>query len=197
MRTADSAVDGRERLLTQARRLFLERGYAEVSIQEIAAAAEMTRAAPYYHFRDKEDLFVQVFAREMAQIVAELTARLATASGFRARLLAALALVTESGRSSFGRLVTEFDRHASPARRRQLKHDDACSPDAELRAVFAAAEAGGELKRVDAATAYAIFLRLLIGQMELVRTEPEIQEMVGWNADATPEVLVDAFLAGV
>lgn len=196
MRTADAAVDGRERLLTESRRLFLERGYAEVSIAEIAAAAEMTRAAPYYHFRDKEDLFVQVFVREMQQMTAELSQHLAAAGAFREKLVAAVTFVTASGRSSFGRLVTEFDRHVSPERRTRAKLS--CpEPTQDLQAIFERAGAAGELTRLPPLAAYAVFLRLLIGQMELVRTEPEIQEFVGWNADATPELLVDAFLAGV
>lgn len=196
MSTADTAADGRQRLLTEARRLFLERGYAEVSVQEIAAAAEMTRAAPYYHFRDKEDLFVQVFIREMRQMTDELARHLAGAEGLRSKLLATLTFVTASGRSSFGRLVTEFDRHVSPERRREVKL--ACpQPGVTLRAAFAQAAEAGELTRLDAREAYAVFIRLVIGQMELVRTEPEIQEFVGWDAHATPALLVDAFLAGV
>src|SRR4051812_29509583 len=98
MRSQDIAGGGKERPLIEARRLFLERGYVEVSIQEIAAAAEMTRAAPYYHFRDKEDLFTQVFLREMEQMTAQLTGRIDAAEGFGGKLLAVLQLVTESGR---------------------------------------------------------------------------------------------------
>jgi AcrR family transcriptional regulator len=195
-RLQDSAVDGRERLLQEARRLFLDRGYAEVSVQEIAAAAEMTRAAPYYHFRDKEDLFVQVFIGEMRQIHEALTERLAAADAFRDKLVAVIAFVTESGRSSFGRLVTEFDRHVAPVRRKELKRAHP-PPSNQIRAVFERAEAEGELKRLDAGSAYAVFIRIIIGQMELVRTEPEIQEFVGWDALEDPEILVDAFLHGV
>lgn len=188
--------DGRERLLSEARRLFLERGYLEVSIQEIAAAAEMTRAAPYYHFRDKEDLFVQVFVGELRQMTDALAERMHAAASFRDKLVAVVASVTESGRSSFGRMVMEFDRHVSPERRRQIKQS--CPPPtAELRTVFQRADAAGELTRLDADSAYAVFIRLVIGQMELVRTEPEIQEFVGWDAEQPPEVLVDAFLRGV
>ena len=83
-----SGIDGKERLLIEARGLFLERGYAEVSMQEIASAADMTKGAPYYHFRDKEDLFVHVFRREMQLLTEALSERLASATNFRDRLLA-------------------------------------------------------------------------------------------------------------
>jgi AcrR family transcriptional regulator len=195
MKSSDTVVDGKERLLTEARRLFIERGYGEVSMQEIAAAAEMTRAAPYYHFRDKEDLFTQVFLREMEQTTALLVERVAAAGSFRDKLIAVMQLVTETGRSSFGRLVAEFDRHVSIERRAELKRAHT-PPVNQLREIFHQAEANGDLRRATADTAYAVFVRLLIGQMELVRTEREIQEFVGWDAIGSPEVLVDAFLNG-
>ncbi len=47
----------RDRLVDHARRLFAQRGYADVSVDEIAAAAELTKGAVYYQFKDKTDLF--------------------------------------------------------------------------------------------------------------------------------------------
>ena len=50
-------VGGRARILQVARAAFVERGYAAVSMQELAGAAGLTKAAIYYHFRDKQELF--------------------------------------------------------------------------------------------------------------------------------------------
>ena len=47
----------RERLIAQARRMFTERGYADVSVDQIATAADLTKGAVYYQFKDKTDLF--------------------------------------------------------------------------------------------------------------------------------------------
>jgi AcrR family transcriptional regulator len=191
-----NVADGRERLLGEARRLFLDRGYAEVSMQEIATAAEMTKGAPYYHFRDKEDLFVQVFRCEMAYLTTELAERLAAAATFRERLLAVVDLAAQKRHSSFGQLVTEFERHVSPQRRHQVKQE--CpAPTTDVHAIFERAAADGELTRTDSATAYSVFIAMLIGQMEIWRTEPELQEVVGWDVAATPEAIVDHFLHGV
>ena len=46
----------RERILAEALRLFGERGYARVSIEEIAEAAGVTKGAVYHWFSDKDDL---------------------------------------------------------------------------------------------------------------------------------------------
>lgn len=48
----------RQRLIEEADRLFRERGYAATSIEQIAAAAGVTKGAVYGHFASKEDLLV-------------------------------------------------------------------------------------------------------------------------------------------
>jgi AcrR family transcriptional regulator len=51
----------RTALIAAGRRLFGERGFAATSIEELAAAAGVTRGALYHHFASKEDLFAAVF----------------------------------------------------------------------------------------------------------------------------------------
>jgi AcrR family transcriptional regulator len=55
--TAPTPLTNRDRLIAQARRLFSEKGFAEVSVDEVAAAAGLTKGAVYYQFKDKTDLF--------------------------------------------------------------------------------------------------------------------------------------------
>ena len=55
---AESKEHTRQRLLAQAQRLFRERGYAATSLEQIAAAAEVTKGAIYGHFASKEDLMI-------------------------------------------------------------------------------------------------------------------------------------------
>ncbi len=51
----------RAMLLKQARMSFGTRGYDNVGIDELAAAANVTRGALYHHFESKEALFLAVF----------------------------------------------------------------------------------------------------------------------------------------
>ena len=58
MTRAESKERTRQRLLAEAQRLFRERGYAATSLEQIAAAAEVTKGAIYGHFASKEDLMI-------------------------------------------------------------------------------------------------------------------------------------------
>src|SRR3712207_4990496 len=83
---APPANEGRDRVLRHARELFAERGYDGVSMQQIAAATGMTKAALYYHFRDKEELFGHVMMRELERIELVLGAVLAEEASLREHL---------------------------------------------------------------------------------------------------------------
>ncbi len=50
----------RQRILREATRQFVERGFDGVSIRDLAEACQVTNAALYYHFPDKEHLFLEI-----------------------------------------------------------------------------------------------------------------------------------------
>ncbi|WP_028649237.1 TetR/AcrR family transcriptional regulator [Nocardiopsis sp. CNT312] len=52
-----------ERLLAAATRLFAERGFEGTSVQEIVAAAGVTKGAMYHYFGSKDDLLYEIYAR--------------------------------------------------------------------------------------------------------------------------------------
>jgi AcrR family transcriptional regulator len=56
----------RRRLLERAAALFIERGYAAVSMRDVAAAASLTKGAVYGHFRSKGQLLVEVIRSKLA-----------------------------------------------------------------------------------------------------------------------------------
>jgi AcrR family transcriptional regulator len=58
--------DGRQRVLDSAAALFLDRGYAQTSLRDIATDAGMKAGSVYYHFESKEDLLKAILLRGMA-----------------------------------------------------------------------------------------------------------------------------------
>jgi AcrR family transcriptional regulator len=48
----------REQILDAARRTFAEKGYQGTTIRHIEQACDLTRGSIYYHFRDKQEIYV-------------------------------------------------------------------------------------------------------------------------------------------
>jgi AcrR family transcriptional regulator len=51
-------------ILTSAYRLFHRHGFNRVSMDQVAAAARVTKRTLYYHFRSKDDLIAAAFERQ-------------------------------------------------------------------------------------------------------------------------------------
>jgi AcrR family transcriptional regulator len=58
----------RARIMNNATRLFVTSGYSAISMREIAAAVGVSKAGLYYHFKDKENLFIAILRENLAEI---------------------------------------------------------------------------------------------------------------------------------
>lgn len=72
----------RAQLLVQAAKLFAERGFAGVSLVDIAQAAGFTKGAVYSHFGSKEQVFLAAVRSVIERLEAAAAARGATGSEF-------------------------------------------------------------------------------------------------------------------
>ena len=50
-----------EKLLSAARHLFVSKGYASTTLEEIAAAVEMTKGSVYFYFGSKEAVLLELY----------------------------------------------------------------------------------------------------------------------------------------
>jgi AcrR family transcriptional regulator len=83
-----------------ARELFVRSGYGATSLEEIAAAAEVTKGALYHHFSSKQALFREVYEREQRTILDAISRAYGHEhdpwSGFRAGVQASLTISCRS-----------------------------------------------------------------------------------------------------
>jgi AcrR family transcriptional regulator len=64
----------RQRILSEARTLFLKRGYEGTTVSQLARASGVTTPALYWHFTSKEDLYFEVVHGEYKDMLDALVA---------------------------------------------------------------------------------------------------------------------------
>ena len=186
--TARNTASGKETLLDVAYDFFVQRSYAEVSMQEIAEAAGMTKGAPYYHFKSKDDLFLQVFNREVDRLIAGFLSCLSGDAPFPERLRAAVIFALESTKGDVTRLFNDFQHHIAPRIQSgtfEHNHQKIDITDAIIPAFEAAAGAGG-FSRTKPEVAARLFMILTMGEVQAWRFD----HMLG-RESPTSEMLAD------
>jgi len=74
---AERTAATRARLLKAARKLFADRGFADVSTQAIVEKAGVTRGALYHQYADKVELFAAVYEQMEQELVDQVAAQIA------------------------------------------------------------------------------------------------------------------------
>ena len=63
-----SAVGLREQILVTAKSLFIQYGYHGLAMRQISEAVGVSKPALYYHFKDKEELFIAILSSNLNEI---------------------------------------------------------------------------------------------------------------------------------
>jgi TetR/AcrR family transcriptional regulator len=66
----------RNSIITAAERLFYSRGYDNVSMDDIAQEAELSKGALYFYFKKKDSLFFAIVSRKQTELVDHMAERL-------------------------------------------------------------------------------------------------------------------------
>ncbi|MDV8001071.1 TetR/AcrR family transcriptional regulator [Rhodococcus sp. IEGM 1408] len=104
-----TAAKRRQQLVEVGRQIFAEYGYDAATVEEIAAAANVSKPVVYEHFGGKEGLYAVVCDRELAYLGAEITESL-RGEGSRRRIeraVMALLRYVEERTDGFRILVRE------------------------------------------------------------------------------------------
>jgi AcrR family transcriptional regulator len=167
-------------LLVAAEKVFAERGIQGASLDEVAAAAGLTKGAVYSNFASKEDLVLEVMCHRMSEEAQAQADRLLCADQSAERLVAEFgaywAETVASGRQEFYQRVTqEFMTHAlrHPAAREQLVAMLFPAGNGDRGDRHPLAPPGSELANLPPQQAEAILKALDIGMSMLAVLAPE------------------------
>jgi AcrR family transcriptional regulator len=191
--STSSRGEGRGRILDEARSLFLTKGFAATSMQEIADAVGLTKPALYYHFRDKQDLLLAVLGREMEEGQRVFAESLTSDPSLAKRLEVGATWTFSRIQGDLGRLMSDMHR-VLPAER---VHEFKCNhpmPVDMVRQILDEAKANGELGCAEDTVVLArLYVGMIFGQLAMQNSE-EIQKM---DAGRLGKIVARVFMDGV
>ena len=166
-RTA-TTKQGAEALLDAAEHLFLERGYANVSMQQIAEAAGFTKGATYYHFQSKEDLFLAVSKRLAINLRDRLLAPFEEPGSFEDQLRRSIRTVRESFAGDMQRWWSDADVIFSSETKATFVEETfgVSDPSMILTPVFQRAAEQGIIRNVSPEAASRIYTSLMTAGLD-------------------------------
>jgi AcrR family transcriptional regulator len=175
----------------EAATIFLERGFADTSMQQIADAAGVTKAALYYHFASKEELFGVVVQNGVNALWEGIIARAETGGPLRATLRDIVVYLSDSVNiMNVSSMMEDVRRHLPPERMLEIFTEHP-TPDEALSQLFERAVASGEMR----ALPYLPAVAAIFGGMAMGLLHRGHEHTVS-TPDET-ELLLDVFLYGV
>jgi AcrR family transcriptional regulator len=181
-------------ILEAARVLFVKSNYADVTITELAAQANISAGAMYHHFSSKEDIYLQMMHQALDQIkeVLEKAMRRSTGSS-REKLRQSVVTFLQLPEEYFGvlRLVRRDINIFSDPVRTELIHAYQETIPKQVEAILHEGIEKGEFQAFDA--------RLLSWQMVAlveVSLHPDSRKVLGGHEE-TADFLTNLFLDGI
>ncbi len=161
--TADEAIGMRQRIMTEAARLFVEKGYNGISMREIALACGISKAGLYYHFTDKEQLFLVILQEYLQRLSASLDDIFEQGGSARrqVRALAEVIFAQPPEERAIIRLAGQELANVSPEKRKAflgLYHEQFIG---KIEGLLSRGMAAGELREADSSTAAWILLGMM------------------------------------
>lgn len=144
-------ANSRTAILNAAERLFVEKGYHAISMREIADEVGMIKAALYYHFRDKEQLFMAILEGVLNELSALIDQCCTTETSHRRRIetiVQQIMLLPAERRASL-RLASQELGNLDAATRQQFVARYHTQFIGRITGILAAGMACGEFRALD------------------------------------------------
>ncbi|PDW01999.1 hypothetical protein CJ255_16305 [Candidatus Viridilinea mediisalina] len=189
------------KIVEAAGQLFLQRGYKAVSINEIIRAAEVTKPTLYYYFSDKEQLFVQMGLRVLAEMGERLQGALQLPDELPLRLVAVAAVLLDDRDNNMRMMRHEMMTHLGPAQRALLGQAFFVQIFRPIVQMMEQALAEGAVTRYPAPALAKMFMGLADSFHEFAHApahpDNASHEALFGPCELGPQELVDLFLHGV
>ena len=138
----------RREILAAAIKVFGKKGFADTSVDDVAAAAKIAKGTLYLYFRSKEDIYATALQQAIRQLQELIAERLASAHGIRQKLCITIAARLEFwiDHQNLYRLIITVGREQ---KHRRQTNDVLRAGHAAFVAILQEAVATGELESQD------------------------------------------------
>lgn len=189
-----------QEILEAALRVFASNGYRNTRLEEVAAAAGVTKGAVYHYFANKEELLLRALEAYQASALGRLTGALRQEHGSSAARLRLLVRKTFGGDDPARLDVLQLLQSAAHEVPEVYEHWLATGPMRGWRLIARLIDEGrdsGEFRAdVDADVAARVFLTGLMGQVMWQRYAESVPG-VGIDLDRLIDAAVDLLLAAL
>jgi AcrR family transcriptional regulator len=150
-----SEVGLREQILVTAKSLFIQQGYHGLAMRQISDELGVSKAALYYHFKDKEELFLAIISGNLGELEIAIDSIRSRQVSYKEQIILFVQHVLEqpAEQRAMIRLASqEMSQLSAMARKKFDKtyHDQFIG---KLQAIFQAGVENGEFRPLDPAIA--------------------------------------------
>ncbi|SMF66312.1 transcriptional regulator, TetR family [Paenibacillus uliginis N3/975] len=106
--TTDKALRKRDLILDKAKELFIQRGYAATSMDDLVHYIGVSKGSIYYHFKSKEELFLQLLARQNREWMDAWTEKQSSFTSFEEKLYGIAEHMVDDFQNPLAKVGEEF-----------------------------------------------------------------------------------------
>lgn len=179
--------EARALILNEAKTLFFKKGYTHTTMEELRKNCGMSKGNLYYHFNNKESIFVSLIEEYIAETMSALDNKLNTASSCREKLLV---IAEDSGEDCRNPLMITVEEFCREAENLEAAEEMATVNLGKLNEyigdIVIEGIRNGELKKNNAEIVTLSILSMLAGIGQFCLASPDITQ------DKYPQIHVDA-----
>jgi AcrR family transcriptional regulator len=145
----------REQILSTAKSMFIQQGYHGLAMRQISDALGVSKAALYYHFKDKEELFLAILSGNMDEIESAIDSIQSKPISCSEKIILFVEHVLKQPveQRAIIRLASQEMSQLSAISRRKFDKTYHDQFTGKLQAIFEAGVANGEFRPIDPAIA--------------------------------------------